>query len=83
MPEQSTGDERPPLAMASHILDVLLAVPSPGRDEIALQVAVARCRQIDADGSLRLSRPATALAGDKVFGRPDQTARSTNLAAAA
>jgi hypothetical protein len=51
---QSTGDE-PLDAMASHILAALLAAPFPGRDELAIQVAAARCRQIDADGSLALS----------------------------
>jgi hypothetical protein len=53
--KQSTGDERAPLdASASAILAALLATPFPGRDEIALQVADARCRQIDGDGSLAL-----------------------------
>jgi hypothetical protein len=40
------------------ILDTLLAVPFPGRDDVARQVEVARGRRLDDDGCLELSAQA-------------------------
>jgi hypothetical protein len=52
---QSTGDEQAPLdEHTKRIFGALMAVPFPGRGQIARQVAVARCRKIDAEGSLAL-----------------------------
>jgi ketosteroid isomerase-like protein len=45
----------PVLGNAGRILATLLTATFPGRDEIAQQVATARGRVIDADGSLELS----------------------------
>ena len=50
------GDGYAPLdAESVGILTALVTEPFPGRDEIALQIAVARSRRIDDDGCLALS----------------------------
>ena len=52
----SPGDGFAPLDVESvGILTALVAEPFPGRDEIALQLAVARSRRIDDHGCLALS----------------------------
>ena len=60
---QSSGDEQAFLdEQATGILGALMAVPFPGRDQITRQVASARCRKIDADGSLALRALGTSRA---------------------
>jgi len=51
-----SADEYEPLSgNAERIISALLTATFPGRDEVARQVAVARARRIDVDGSLKLS----------------------------
>ena len=54
-PESPDDDYTPLDAQSARILAALLAEPFPGRDEIARQVALARSRRIDDDGSFALS----------------------------
>jgi hypothetical protein len=53
--KQSTGTENEPLdTFAARILATLAGATFPGHDEVAQQIAIARCQTLDAQGSLAL-----------------------------